>query len=238
MATWFTSDLHFGHVQVNIMKYGRNEFFGSLEEMNEQLIENHNSVVAPLDHVIILGDVVMGKRGESLPLIERMNGRKTLILGNHDYPHPCNPEKIVNKWTEIYGELFITMHMGVKIDLGFMNAWASHFPAVMEDHTDEVRYAEFRPVEQFQAGMPIIHGHLHCEEIHVAPRHVHVGIDADYTSYGVKRYHPIPYEVVQKATTKASMEGNRNMDVLDLLDRDNMLMEIAEKSQPIFEKNL
>lgn len=202
MATWFTSDLHFNHV--NIMKYGRNEHFDSLEEMNEMIVENHNSVVAPLDHVILLGDVVMGKRLEGLPFIERMNGRKTLILGNHDYPHPCNPEKIVKKWTEIYGELFITMHMGVKIDLGFMNAWASHFPAVMEDHTDEVRYEEFRPVEQFQAGMPIIHGHLHCEEIHVAPRHVHVGIDADYTSYGVKRYHPIPYEVVQKAMIAAT----------------------------------
>lgn len=189
------------------MKYGRNEFFGSLEEMNEQLIENHNSVVAPLDHVIILGDVVMGKRGESLPLIERMNGRKTLVLGNHDYPHPCNPEKVIDKWTEVYSELFITMQTGMKIDLGFMHAWASHFPAARMDHTEEIRYESFRPNYHWLAGMPIIHGHLHCEEIHIAPRHVHVGIDADYTSYGVKRYHPIPYEVVQEAT-KASMEGN------------------------------
>jgi calcineurin-like phosphoesterase family protein len=203
MTTWFTSDLHFNHV--NIMKYGRNEHFDSLEEMNEMIVENHNSVVAPLDHVIVFGDVVMGKRAEGLPFIERMNGRKTLILGNHDYPHPCNPEKIVNKWTDIYQDFFISMHTGIQIDLGFMPAWGSHFPAVMQDHTDEVRYAEFRPVTEYESGMPIIHGHLHCEKIHVAPRHVHVGIDADYTSYGVKRYHPIPYEVVQHAVIASNI---------------------------------
>lgn len=202
MSTWLRSDDHVQHT--NILKYGRSKFFSSIEEMNEKLVEWHNDDVAPLDHVYFLGDAVMGKRAEGLKIIAEMNGIKTLILGNHDYPHPSNPEKIVNKWTEAYQEVFDYIYTGIKFDLGFMHVWLSHFPAVMEDHTDKVRYEEFRPVEQFQAGMPIIHGHLHCEEIHVAPRHVHVGIDADYTSYGVKRYHPIPYEVVQKAMTAAT----------------------------------
>jgi calcineurin-like phosphoesterase family protein len=200
MTTWLRADDHVNHN--NIMKYGRSNFFASLEEMNESLVENHNADVAPLDHVYFLGDVVMGKRAEGLPIISQMNGIKTLILGNHDYPHPCNPEKIVNKWTEAYAEVFDYIYLGLKLDIG---AWMCHFPAVMLDHTDEVRYAEFRPVAEYESGMPIIHGHLHCEEIHVAPRHVHVGIDADYTSYGVKRYHPIPYEVVQHAVIASNI---------------------------------
>ena len=80
---WLTSDTHFFHE--NIIKYcGRP--FSCAEEMNEVLVQNWNKVVKPGDKVYHLGDVWMGKasHGERSALMNRLNGKKRLIVGNHD----------------------------------------------------------------------------------------------------------------------------------------------------------
>lgn len=160
--------------------------------MGTAIIANWNNTVAPEDTVYILGDVVMGQRASSLPLIGRLNGTKHLILGNHDYPHPSNKQKIIDKWTPEYDNYFESMQTEMFMDIAGTEVMLSHFPSTL-DHTDEVRYNEFRPTYD---GL-IMHGHLHCEEIVVEPNHIHVGIDADYTDYGVERYHPIPISVIE-----------------------------------------
>lgn len=83
--TWFISDTHFGHA--NILTFKDNEGnlirpFKSCEEMDETMVENWNKVVKPKDRVYHLGDVVMNRR--CLPILNRLNGRKVLIKGNHD----------------------------------------------------------------------------------------------------------------------------------------------------------
>ena len=78
-SVFITSDTHFGHA--NIIKYA-NRPFDSVEEMNEALVENWNSVVKQGDKVYHLGDVTMNSK--SLDVMSRLNGRKVLIKGNHD----------------------------------------------------------------------------------------------------------------------------------------------------------
>ena len=56
--------------------------FAHIDEMNEHIIKQHNSVVSSKDKVYFLGDVVMNKKG--FHLLSRMNGEKVLIKGNHD----------------------------------------------------------------------------------------------------------------------------------------------------------
>ena len=50
--------------------------------MDEVLVERWNKVVGPKDKVYHLGDVAINRRG--LKVLERLNGIKILIKGNHD----------------------------------------------------------------------------------------------------------------------------------------------------------
>lgn len=76
---WLISDTHFGHA--NIIKYCDRPF-ASVEDMDEALVENWNSVVKQGDKVYHLGDVTMTSK--ALDIMPRLNGRKCLIKGNHD----------------------------------------------------------------------------------------------------------------------------------------------------------
>lgn len=82
---WFTSDLHLNHA--NILNFGGRPW-KTLEEMNETIIGNFNSVVGTLDPVYILGDFILGKPDAPtlIELLGQMNGIKHLIPGNHDSP--------------------------------------------------------------------------------------------------------------------------------------------------------
>lgn len=80
------ADTHFGHDRI----YGFRDASGcrlrpwadSAAEADEIMIEAWNKVVRQQDIVLHLGDVA--NRRSSLDLVARLNGRKTLIAGNHD----------------------------------------------------------------------------------------------------------------------------------------------------------
>ena len=81
---FFTSDLHFDHA--NIIEYC-NRPFQNVDEMNDELIDKYNQKV-PYDGVcFILGDLCCNTkhREKLISQIQRLNGEKHLILGNHDY---------------------------------------------------------------------------------------------------------------------------------------------------------
>jgi len=75
---WIISDTHFNHE--NIIKYC-NRPFANAKEMNEALVENWNSVVKDDDIIYHLGDVYFGRDSS---WSSKLNGRKRLIIGNHD----------------------------------------------------------------------------------------------------------------------------------------------------------
>ena len=78
---FFTSDTHFCHE--NIIRFC-NRPFGSVKEMNEALIHNWNETVPEDGTVFHLGDFAFGGAAEWCSVMNRLNGRIFLILGNHD----------------------------------------------------------------------------------------------------------------------------------------------------------
>ena len=62
---WAWSDTHFDHNNTIVLFKRHNgtplRGFSSLQEMNETMVERHNSLVKPQDHVYHLGDVAMKK---------------------------------------------------------------------------------------------------------------------------------------------------------------------------------
>ncbi|MBO4991865.1 MAG: metallophosphoesterase family protein [Firmicutes bacterium] len=77
---YFTSDVHLGHK--NIISHCDRPF-SSLEEMDQHLISYWNRRISADDTVYILGDLMFFCKDPQWYL-ERLNGRKHLIRGNHD----------------------------------------------------------------------------------------------------------------------------------------------------------
>ena len=78
------ADTHFGHK--GIIDY-ENRPFGSVADMDRQLVENWNGVVEAEDHVLMLGDFAVASETRVQELLKTLRGHKTLILGNHDRAH-------------------------------------------------------------------------------------------------------------------------------------------------------
>ena len=80
---YYISDLHFEHSRLNEAMDCRG--FESGEAMNEYMIRQWNSRVRPVDEVMILGDFCISRKGKDAnAILERLNGKKYLIIGNHD----------------------------------------------------------------------------------------------------------------------------------------------------------
>lgn len=71
------SDTHFGHENVKIYEPLRQDY------SDERLIELWNEVVCPNDEVLHLGDFAFKAHGWDF--IKRLNGKITLLKGNHDF---------------------------------------------------------------------------------------------------------------------------------------------------------
>lgn len=78
---YFTSDWHIGHK--NCLKFD-NRPFKDIDQMKKVLIRNFNSCVPKDGVTFVLGDVGMGSFEGIQDFIKRLNGRKILIMGNHD----------------------------------------------------------------------------------------------------------------------------------------------------------
>jgi len=77
---FFTSDTHFGHK--HILEFCKRPF-SSIEEHDEQLIANWNSVVGVDDTIFHLGDFGFGGYPFWKKIVDQLNGHIILVIGNH-----------------------------------------------------------------------------------------------------------------------------------------------------------
>lgn len=112
---FFTSDTHFGHK--NIIGWTRRPF-DSIEEMNEALIKNWNSVVGEDDVIYHLGDFAFGGSSLWKDVCSRLNGKKYLIIGNHDEKNLRNG----------YRDYFEDILWQAKLRIEGRSIYLNHFP--------------------------------------------------------------------------------------------------------------
>lgn len=162
--TFAISDAHFHHA--NSLTFKRDDgspmrSFSCVEEMDETMIQNWNRVVSSEDRVYFVGDFTMPRKG--LEILNRLNGRICVILGNHD------PWKL-SDWMK-YSPHKVDTLQGVKMfpKLGWI---LTHIPV----HED-----------QFYGRWTCnIHGHTHWREKmkdgKIDPRYFNVSVECiDYT---------------------------------------------------------
>lgn len=151
---FFSSDQHFFHF--NIISYSARPFT-TVEEMNQALIDNHNSIVSPNDEIIHLGDFSMNSiyvKG----ILDQLNGTHILIPGNHDKCHPCHKKKAKTKAEYIsYGFKDVIVEQTIDIEgLGLVKF--NHLPYI-DPGWDDVRYSQFKPTSTGEKYL--FHGHVH-----------------------------------------------------------------------------
>jgi calcineurin-like phosphoesterase family protein len=115
---YFISDTHFHHSKV--IDYSRRPY-SSVEEMNQSLIDNWNKIVKPNDEIYHLGDFGFGNANSLQKIINSLNGKKHLILGNHD----TNTRDVFNtnffssvqnyKEIKINKQLLVLFHYGQRV---------------------------------------------------------------------------------------------------------------------------
>ena len=82
MATFFTSDTHFGDLRV--LRFDHRPF-ATLDAHDEAVVARWNEVVGLADEVWHLGDFALGPSpGRTAELLAALNGTKHLIIGNND----------------------------------------------------------------------------------------------------------------------------------------------------------
>lgn len=101
---YYIADTHFFHAALNEKMDRRG--FGSVEEMNEYMIGQWNKKVRKKDEVVILGDFSFGGVEETTALLDRLQGKLHLILGNHDHVMTHKRMDVSRfQWIKHYAEL-------------------------------------------------------------------------------------------------------------------------------------
>lgn len=150
-----TSDIHFGHT--NILKFcPHSRKFKDVQDMNEGIINNWNMVVSPEDTTYILGDVAFCNDQKAQYLINRLNGKKILIVGNHD-------KKLIK--SSIFSDCFEEIHDYYTLNHNKDKIIMFHYPIYEWDGMHRGTYH--------------LYGHLHGSKIPVKGRLMDVGMDTN-----------------------------------------------------------
>lgn len=132
MRNFYIADTHFGHS--NVIRFDHRPF-ADIYQMEDAMVMLWNAAVRKDDMVYILGDFVWGKADEWLRLVKKLNGQKTLILGNHDLS--AYPPELQNQFADItpYKEIVDYDKNG-----DTRKVLLSHYPQLFYKHSCSEKY--------------------------------------------------------------------------------------------------
>ncbi|MFP4526717.1 MAG: metallophosphatase, partial [Bacteroidales bacterium] len=175
---FFTSDTHFHHK--NIIEYC-NRPFSSLKSMDETMMARWNNVVGPDDVIFHAGDFCFGNQESWKYLLNNLNGKKYLAIGNHD--KSVTPEEFVD-----VKQIFNIIIMGdEEVPPGGQRITVCHYPMISWYQSHRGSWQLFGHVHGMLSGKGIL-----------SPNQLDVGVDANHFS-------PISYDQVKAKITKQNI---------------------------------
>ena len=185
---FFTSDTHFYHT--NIIEFCKRPFM-DIEDMNETLIANWNKAVGTDDIVFHLGDFCLGVSGKWNRLLDKLNGKIYLILGNHD----------LRNFRKSYAGRFESVAMQMNIEVGNQKICLNHYPFLCYEVSYDYTWQLF--------------GHVHTSKYNTGkdaprlrmlfPTQYDVGVDNnDFTSVSFAQVK----EIIEKQIGQSNKGGN------------------------------
>ena len=182
---WFTSDTHFGHA--NIIKYCERPF-ANTNEMDEIIIQRWNEKVKEDDLVFHLGDFALGKEDECLKVLQRLNGHKVLIKGNHE---KSVMKKSYNR-DEFDGGIYELLEVKVndeEVSNEFQDLILCHYTMLTWNKSHRGSWQLFGHVHGGLSNKGVIKHH---------PNQMDVGVDCH-------NFYPISYQEVKEQITKQNL---------------------------------
>jgi calcineurin-like phosphoesterase family protein len=173
MTLYVTSDLHFGHEKI-IQFCPNTRPYKDANHMNEMMIAAWNSKVTVEDTVYILGDIGFSQPSSLVSILNRLNGEKILIVGNHDAKALKNAA---------FRSCFKEIHEYLKTTIDGQTVIMFHYPIYEWD--------------QLHRGSIHLYGHVHGHDVALkGERAMDVGVDS--TGMIVSNLH----NIIKKLSTK------------------------------------
>ncbi|MCR4689564.1 MAG: metallophosphoesterase family protein [Saccharofermentans sp.] len=141
---YITSDLHFGHDK-EFMYSPRG--FKDIEEADNAIVNNWNSIVTDEDDVYVLGDVMLNDDENGIRHWNQLKGNKHLIIGNHDSDVRIKLLKECPD-TEVLGHASVIKYDGFSFYL-------SHYPTIT---------SSFEYNKRLKLGLINLCGHTHAKD--------------------------------------------------------------------------
>jgi calcineurin-like phosphoesterase family protein len=150
---WLTADTHFSHF--NILAYCQRPYC-STHEMNVDITNKWNDLIQKEDIVYHLGDFSFGNPEKHL---SKLNGKITLIYGNHD--------------RKKYNKYFCEVKQTQELIIGEFKCLLTHIPLIDSEYYKKDKWPSLDLINQYDN---IFCGHIH-QRWKVNDKHINVGVD-------------------------------------------------------------
>lgn len=182
---FFTSDTHFFHK--NILKHCplRKELCNALDEndissWDDWMVDRWNKVIGKHDIVYIIGDFAFGSAELAKKILGKLNGKKFLILGNHD----GSSDKLDNYFKQITQQKMVVFKK-------------EHYDFLEEDIQVFMCHYPLITWPSKHYGAIQLHGHCHgrMDDYNKALSDLRVDVGIDST---IAEFEPVPLEKIYK----------------------------------------
>ncbi|WP_049153438.1 metallophosphoesterase family protein [Ligilactobacillus salivarius] len=172
---YFTADTHFFHKELIHDTRFANRMFFSVNDMNNTIVENWNSVVNDNDTVYHLGDIALiNSKKEDLKrvleILKKLKGQIVFLKGNHDSRALF---KFIDKNNVILPDgrmKFTFIDVGLILKLNHYQLFLTHYPLLVGSSKNRVN----------------VHGHIHHSSVN-SPWNINVGVDSADIDYLINK---------------------------------------------------